>query len=262
MRIALSIAGSDPTGGAGLQADLQVFRAFGVHGAAAPSALTVQEPARVRQVLPVFPSVMLEQLRCLFSALRPDAIKLGMLGSDEVLRAVTLALEGFGAARPPVVIDPVLFASDGTALLERRAWPGLRALFRDAALVTPNLPEAAALSGREAGALNSKRAVEETARALLKSGAQAILIKGGHATEDADDCLAQKTGGDGDGSARDGGDRDGGRGDGGDRDGDGGRGDGDGVKISWLRGERIPGARVHGTGCALAAAVTAGLGPR
>lgn len=225
MRTALSIAGSDPTGGAGLQADLQVFRAFGVHGAAAPSALTIQDGRRVLQALPVFPSVMLEQLRRLFDALRPDAVKLGMLGSDDVLRMVSLALDQLAPNPPPLVIDPVLFASDGTPLLEARARDGLRQLCQRATLLTPNHPEAAELSGCE---IESKRDVEAAARTLLKElGARAVLLTGGHAEGDADDCLVQQAG--------------------------------QRVETRWFEGARIKGEPAHGTGCALAAAITAGL---
>ena len=228
MRTALAISGSDPTGGAGLQLDLQVFRALGVHGAGVPTALTVQDTAKVHEVLPVFPSVVLNQLRRLLADFVPDAIKIGMLGSDDVLRSVALGLEAVesrGAAIPPVVIDPVLAASDGQALLERRAWGSLASLIQRATLVTPNLPEAEALTridvSREAG-------VEEAARYLVEElGAKAALVKGGHREGPADDLLAQ-------------------------------RGPG-GTTLEWLRGERIDAGRVHGTGCALSSAIAAGL---
>ena len=102
MRVALSIAGSDPTGGAGLQADLQVFRALGVHGAGVVTALTVQDTQRVHQVLPAFPSVVLEQLRVLLRDVTPDAVKIGMLATDDVARNVELGLNDLGrpSARP------------------------------------------------------------------------------------------------------------------------------------------------------------------
>jgi hydroxymethylpyrimidine/phosphomethylpyrimidine kinase len=222
MRIALSIAGSDPTGGAGLQLDLQVFRALGVHGAGAVTALTIQDTKRVHRVLPAFPSVVMDQLRVLLADLAPQAIKLGMLASDDVLRSVALALEG---RRAPLVIDPVLAASDGTPLLERRAWPGLVELMRGAALVTPNLPEAEALTGRDA---SSRRGTEAAARCFVaEAGAEAALVKGGHREGAPDDCLALRAG--------------------------------SGVTLRWLPGERLPGPPVHGTGCALSAAITAAL---
>jgi hydroxymethylpyrimidine/phosphomethylpyrimidine kinase len=224
MRIALSVAGSDPTGGAGLQLDLQVFRALGVHGAGVVTALTIQDTKRVHRVLPAFPSVVSDQLRALLADVTPHAVKLGMLATDDVLRAVELGLAG-AEPRPPLVIDPVLHASDGTQLLERRAWGGLVEQMRDAALVTPNLPEAEALSGLD---VSSRRGAEQAARWFVsEAGAEAALVKGGHADGAADDCFARR--------------------------------EGAGVAVSWLPGERIPGAPVHGTGCALSAAIAAGL---
>lgn len=225
MRIALSIAGSDPTGGAGLPLDLQVFRALGVHGTGVVTALTIQDTKKVHRVLPVFPSVVTDQLRALLADVRPHAIKLGMLASDDVLRAVRLGLEAQGDPQPPLVVDPVLRASDGTLLLERRAWPGLLELMRGATLVTPNLPEAEALAGRD---VSSRHGAEEAARWFVAEvGAGAALVKGGHREGAADDCLAVR--------------------------------EGDGVRVLWLPGERLPGPPVHGTGCALSAAITAAL---
>lgn len=225
MRIALSVAGSDPTGGAGLQLDLQVFRALGVHGAGVVTALTVQDTRRVHRVLPAFPSVVSDQLRALLADVTPHAVKLGMLATDDVLRAVALGLAAQGEPRAPLVIDPVLRASDGTPLLERRAWDGLALLMKGAALVTPNLPEAESLSGLD---VSSRRGVEQAARWFVaEAGAEAVLVKGGHAAGAADDCLARRAAG--------------------------------GVALAWLPGERLAGAPVHGTGCALSAAVAARL---
>jgi hydroxymethylpyrimidine kinase/phosphomethylpyrimidine kinase len=225
MRVALSIAGSDPTGGAGLQLDLQVFRALGVHGTGVITALTIQDTKKVHRVLPAFPSVVSDQLRALLADVAPHAIKLGMLASDDVLRAVALGLEAGGRPRPPLVIDPVLRASDGTALLERRAIPGLLDLMRGAALITPNLPEAEELSGLD---VSSRGGAERAARWFVaEAGAEAALLKGGHREGTPDDCLALREGG--------------------------------GVTLHWLAGARIEGAPVHGTGCALSAAIAAEL---
>jgi hydroxymethylpyrimidine/phosphomethylpyrimidine kinase len=223
MRVALSIAGSDPTGGAGLQLDLQVFRALGLHGAGVPTALTIQDSARVHQVLPVFPSVVLEQLRRLLADVRPAVVKIGMLASDDVVRNVALGLSGLDAS-VPFVIDPVLAASDGTPLLERRAWGTLAGLFPRATLLTPNRPEASELSGEDA---SSDAGAERAARALLSRGARAVLVKGGHRPGAPRDLLARTTGA--------------------------------GVRLDWLEGERQPGGPVHGTGCALSSAVAAAL---
>ncbi len=221
-RLALSIAGSDPTGGAGLQQDLQIFRSLGVHGCAIPTALTVQDTSKVHQVLPTFPSVILEQIRALVADLPPHALKLGMLATDDVLRSVEYAL-GDLAPEVPLVIDPILLASDGTPLLEQRAWPGLGRLCARATLVTPNRPEAEALLGREIG---GRQRVEDGARAFVEElGARAALIKGGHAGGDPHDCLAVADEG--------------------------------GTRIRWIEGTRIEVGSVHGTGCALSAAITA-----
>jgi len=228
MHIALAIAGSDPTGGAGLQLDLQVFRSLGVHGAGVVTALTVQDTAKVHQVLPVFPSVVLNQMRRLLDDLLPDAIKIGMLASDDVLRSVTLGLETVearGQTLPPIVIDPVLVASDGEPLLERRAWGSLQGLMARAALVTPNLPEAQALTGID---VSEEAGVEAAARFFVEQlGAGAVLVKGGHREGSPDDLLA--------------------------------RSGSDGTALEWLRGHRIDAGPVHGTGCALSSAITAGL---
>jgi hydroxymethylpyrimidine/phosphomethylpyrimidine kinase len=228
MRIALTIAGSDPTGGAGMQLDLQVFRAFGVHGAGVLTALTIQDTAKVHQVLPVFPSVVLNLIRQLLEDFVPDAIKIGMLATDDVLRSVVLGLESLetrGGSLPPLVIDPVLLASDGQPLLERRAWDSLGSLIARATLVTPNLPEAEALTGID---VSQRTGVEASARFFVEElGAGAALVKGGHREGAPDDLLARSVSG--------------------------------GVTLEWLPGERIDAGRVHGTGCALSSAISAAL---
>ncbi|MCP5066915.1 MAG: bifunctional hydroxymethylpyrimidine kinase/phosphomethylpyrimidine kinase [bacterium] len=222
--IACTVAGSDPTGGAGLQLDLQVFRSLGVHGSAVPTALTTQDTCKVHRVLPTFPSVVLDQLRVLLGDLPPHALKLGMLASDDVVRSVALALESLPGG-VPIVIDPILFASDGTPLLERRAWPMLQELIGRAALVTPNRPEAEALLDCEAG---TRKGAEDAARGFVEElRADAALVKGGHAEGPPDDVLAVR--------------------------------EGDRVHIEWLPGKRIETGPVHGTGCALSAAITAEL---
>jgi hydroxymethylpyrimidine/phosphomethylpyrimidine kinase len=228
MRVALSIAGSDPTGGAGLQADLQVFRALGVHGAGVITALTVQDTSKVHDVLPAFPNVVLEQIRKLLADFTPDAVKLGMLASDDVARMVELGLRDLGSSptdRPPIVIDPVLAASDGTPLLERRALGILQDLVGLAALVTPNLSEAETLTGCDASTEEGAEAAAATLVANL--GAGAALVKGGHRDGPPNDLLAERSGG--------------------------------AVSLTWLEGQRIEGGPVHGTGCALAAAIAAEL---
>ena len=231
MLSALSIAGSDPTGGAGLQADLQVFAALGIHGGAVPTALTTQDGRRVHQVLPVFPSALLETLRMTLDAIRPAAIKIGMLGTDDVVRNTLLALAPLPDT--PVVIDPVLAASDGSPLLERRAYPALRNLAFRRSLLTPNWPEAEILTG---ASLPRLRDGEAAARELLEDlELDGVLLKGGHLDGDASDLLVLRERASGE-DAKNG-----------------------KVTTEWLPGERIPGEPVHGTGCALSAAITAHL---
>ena len=212
--IALTIAGSDPTGGAGLQLDLQVFALHGVHGMAVPTALTVQTTQGVKKTNPVFPSVVAEQITALLLDVRPGALKLGMLGTDDIVLSVSNALARWDVPR---VVDPVFRASDGTFLLEQRALGNLvERLIHGAALVTPNIPEAEALTGET----NPERA----APLFLEMGAQAVLVKGGHAAGAPDDYLATQ----------------------------------DGTKL-WIRGTRSDVGPVHGTGCALSAAIAARL---
>ncbi len=226
MKTVLAISGSDPTGGAGLQADLQVIRHLGCHGMGVLSALTVQDTTKVHSVLPVFPSVVLDQLRCLMSDIVPDAVKIGMLASDDVVRNTTLALASLDDD-VPIVIDPILFASDGTALLERRAWAALLDLFPRTTLVTPNLGEAETLSGED---VSSRRGCERAARVFIEEfGCRGVLIKGGHREGAPDDLLTLRQG--------------------------------EEITLRWLEGERIegPGPSVHGTGCALSTAIAAQL---
>ncbi|MAG30058.1 MAG: bifunctional hydroxymethylpyrimidine kinase/phosphomethylpyrimidine kinase [Deltaproteobacteria bacterium] len=228
MQSVLSIAGSDPTGGAGLQADLQVFRSLGVHGGAVPTALTIQDGLRVQQVLPVFPSVLLEQLRTTLDALRPSAIKIGMLATDDGVRNVLLGLAM--AEGTPVVIDPVLAASDGTPLLEKRAYGALRDLIFRRSLLTPNWPEMEILVD---ASLDRRRDAEAAGRELVADlELSGILLKGGHRDRDADDLLVTRSGRSTESAE---------------------------IQCEWLPGERLPGPPAHGTGCALSAAIAAGL---
>ncbi len=224
MQVALAIAGSDPTGGAGLQADVQVFRALGVHGTGVLTALTVQDSGRVQQVLPVFPTVVLDQLRVLLADIPPQAVKLGMLATDDVARNVEW---GLATVPPelPLVIDPVLAASDGTPLLEPRAIPSLERLIGRATLVTPNLPEAQQLTDCDVG---TQEGVEAAGCALVSGlGARAALVTGGRTEGPPDDLLVVREGGS--------------------------------QVLTWLAGQRREVGPVHGTGCTLSSAVTAYL---
>ena len=205
-----------------------MFRSLGVHGAGVVTALTVQDTVKVHQVLPAFPSVVLAQLRVLLADLRPNAVKIGMLATDDVAINVELglgALDANGDIPVPIVIDPVLAASDGTSLLERRAWGTLERLIGRAALVTPNLPEAEALTGCD---VSTDEGTEAAACALVSNlGAGAALVTGGHREGPPHDLLVVREGGS--------------------------------QTLHWLEGERIDTGPVHGTGCALSSAIAAYL---
>jgi hydroxymethylpyrimidine/phosphomethylpyrimidine kinase len=177
---ALSIAGSDSGGGAGIQADLKAFARCGVHGATAITAITVQNTAEVRAVYPVPPNVIVDQVAAVAEDIGVDAVKVGMLGNSETIEAVAAALAHIGDA--PVVIDPVMVAESGAALLEDDAKLALRdVLLPLATVITPNVPEALVLSGAPDGT-----GVEELARRLHALGPANVVITGGHREEATD----------------------------------------------------------------------------
>jgi hydroxymethylpyrimidine/phosphomethylpyrimidine kinase len=177
--VALTIAGSDSGGGAGIQADLKTFAALGVHGASAIACLTAQNPRRVLGVEPASPKMLRQQIQAVFEELRPAAVKTGMLFSAENVRIVA---EYFGAraARPrvPLIVDPVLISTSGARLLEPAAIKILKEkLLPLATLVTPNLDEAEILTGRK---ISSVEAMREAAREIHSRFGCAVLVKGGH----------------------------------------------------------------------------------
>jgi len=217
--VALTIAGSDSGGGAGIQADLKTFHAFGVFGTSAITAITAQNTVEVSVVHPVPARVVRAQIDAVVSDLRPAAVKTGMLVAVELVRTVAEALSHHGLDR--FVLDPVMVATTGERLLEEDAETALRdELVPLAALVTPNLHEASILTGLEVSTVDGMRAA---ARALVEMGAGAALLKGGHLEGDPVDLLW-------DGSA----------------------------ERVW-RKRRLDTRHTHGTGCTLSAAVAAGL---
>jgi hydroxymethylpyrimidine/phosphomethylpyrimidine kinase len=218
--IALTIAGSDSGGGAGIQADLKTFHAFGVFGTSAVTAITAQNTLGVRAVHPIPEVVVRAQIDAVAEDLRPDAVKTGMLATRALVVAVAGALRAHNL--PSYVLDPVMVASSGDRLLDREAESALVAsLFPLAALVTPNLHEAAILSGLEVRGIDGMR---RAARALVDLGARAALVKGGHLdSEEAVDVLW------------------------------------DGHEERLWRRPRLQTRSTHGTGCTLSAGVAAGL---
>jgi hydroxymethylpyrimidine/phosphomethylpyrimidine kinase len=174
---ALTIAGSDSGGGAGIQADLKTFQAFGVHGLSAITALTAQNTRAVTAVHATPPAMIEAQLDALFDDFSIPAAKTGMLGDARTIRAVVRALSR-QKPRPALVVDPVMISTSGAALLDPRAVDALRDLLLPrACLVTPNIPEAQALTGRT---IRRAADFDRVASDLLEAGATAVLIKGGH----------------------------------------------------------------------------------
>jgi hydroxymethylpyrimidine/phosphomethylpyrimidine kinase len=185
--VCLSIAGSDSGGGAGIQADLKAFARCGVHGTTAITALTAQNTVGVELVTPVAPEMIVAQVRAVASDLGVDAVKVGMLADETTIDAVLEGLDLAGDA--PVVVDPVMIAESGASLLEPSAKAALieRVLPR-ARVVTPNVPEARALSGLGEGASS-----RELGEAILAHGPGAVIVTGGHA-EDGADVLVDRNG--------------------------------------------------------------------
>ncbi|MBY4678844.1 bifunctional hydroxymethylpyrimidine kinase/phosphomethylpyrimidine kinase [Marinobacterium arenosum] len=218
--IALTIAGSDSGGGAGIQADLKTFSALGAYGASVISALTAQNTREVRAIQPVPVEMIQAQLDAVFDDLDVSAIKTGMLGDAGTVAVVARSL----AARPsrPLVIDPVMIAKSGDALLQQSAVEVLKSeLLPQATLLTPNLPEAAVLLGcDESGSLAE---MHQQVRALHALGSQAVLLKGGH-LNDAEQSIDLFF---------------------------------DGRNCIELAAARLPTNNTHGTGCTLASAICA-----
>lgn len=225
---ALTIAGSDSGGGAGIQADLKTFSANGCYGMSVITALTAQNTLGVRSVFAVPTGMVNDQLEAVLSDIGADAIKIGMLFSPELIHTVAEGLRQW-AATVPVVLDPVMVAQSGDPLLKEEAVAALKEeLIPLARLITPNLPEAAVLLGR---AIAGKAAMEEATRELAALGCANVLVKGGHLEENREE----------DGSSDDllylGAEQ----------------------RLIRLSGERIPTRNNHGTGCTLSSAIAAGL---
>lgn len=175
-RVALTIAGSDSGGGAGIQADLKTFQAFGVFGTSAITAITAQNTLGVRAVQKIEPDVVAEQIRAVAEDLEPQAAKTGMLADAPIIETVAATLAEVGLTQ--LVLDPVMVAKSGDPLLQNDAVGALTThLLPLADIVTPNLPEAAILAGRSVETVEDMKAAAE---AILDKGAGSILLKGGH----------------------------------------------------------------------------------
>lgn len=173
---ALTIAGSDPSGGAGMEADMKTMSALGVYATAAITAITVQNTLGVTESFPVPPHIIRGQIEAVIDDIHPAAVKIGMLGDRDTSLAVADALDG---VRLPIVLDPVMISTSGHSLANEEAVEIMRQrLIPKAALVTPNLPEAAVLAEME---IHSPADMKEAAERILRNGAKAVLVKGGHA---------------------------------------------------------------------------------
>ena len=218
LAVALSIAGSDPTGGAGIQADLKTFHQFNVYGEAIPTLITVQNSVSLSRVEVLDAALVRQQLEALLEDMPPSAAKTGALGSAEIVRVLASAAANFSF---PLVVDPVMVSKHGHLLLAEDAVQAVREeLLPLARLVTPNIPEAEAISGI---AIRSDSGLRRAACRMREMGARAVLIKGGHREGDATDLLC------------------------------------DGVEWHEFRAPRLETRHTHGTGCTYSAAITAGL---
>lgn len=188
MKAVLAIAGLDSSGGAGLAQDVATISGMGLHPKVAATAVTAQSLAAVHVVTPLPPELVQQQIRAAFEDLVPSAVKIGMLGTQEIAAVAVKMLRQVGAQN--IVVDPVLAATSGTLLLEEDAEEGLFSLFRLATLITPNVPEAEKLLGHE---IASRNGMVAAAAELQHRFGCAVLLKGGHLGL-ADDCLAEEDG--------------------------------------------------------------------
>ena len=219
MKTALTIAGSDSSGGAGIQADLKTMTANGVYAMSAITALTAQNTTGVTDILESTPRFLSEQLDAIFTDIFPDAVKIGMVSSAELIAVIAAKLKEYKAEN--IVVDPVMVATSGAKLLRSDAVEALcRELLPLAAVLTPNIPEAEILSGM---AITDAAGMEAAARLISEKYGCAVLCKGGHKVNDADDLLWREGAG------------------------------------KWFHGKRIDNPNTHGTGCTLSSAIASNL---
>ena len=219
MKTALTIAGSDSSGGAGIQADIKTMTANGVFAMSAVTALTAQNTTGVTGIMEVSPEFLKEQIDCIFTDIRPDAVKIGMVSSAELIRAIAEKLKEYQAEN--IVVDPVMVATSGAKLISDDAIGTLKeALLPMADILTPNIPEAEVLSGME---VKTEEDMVKAAEKISRTYHCAVLLKGGHQLNDANDLLCR------------------------------------GEEHRWFYGKRIDNPNTHGTGCTLSSAIASNL---
>ncbi|MFC5463655.1 bifunctional hydroxymethylpyrimidine kinase/phosphomethylpyrimidine kinase [Lederbergia graminis] len=219
MRTALTIAGSDSGGGAGIQADLKTFSAHHVFGMSVITAITAQNTVEVRSVQNIDLTIIRDQIAAVFEDIEVHAVKIGMLSTPEIVETVALNLERYQPSH--IVLDPVMISKGGHHLLEENAVQKLISdLIPLATIITPNIPEAEVLASME---IHNEEDMYEASKIIHNKGASSVLLKGGHLEGDANDLYF------------------------------------DGKDFSWFKGKRIPTKNVHGTGCTLSSAIAANL---
>lgn len=219
LKTALSIAGSDCSGGAGIQADMKTMTANGVFAMTAITALTAQNTMGVSSIMEVTPRFLKQQIDAIFEDIRPDAVKIGMVSSSALIETIAERLEFYGAKN--IIVDPVMVATSGSALIETDAIITMKEkLFPLTCLVTPNIPEAEILSGIT---IKSEDDMISAAKIINEKHNCAVLLKGGHSVNDANDLLYCEG------------------------------------KSQWFCGKRINNPNTHGTGCTLSSAIAANM---
>ena len=214
-----AIAGSDSCGGAGIQADIKTMTVNGVYAMSAVTALTAQNTTGVTSIMEATPEFLGDQLDAIFTDIFPDAVKIGMVSSKELIRVIAEKLKQYGAEQ--IVLDPVMVATSGAKLISDDAVEALKSeLIPLASVITPNIPEAEVLSGMK---ITSPEAMEAAAEKIWREFGCAVLMKGGHQQNDANDYLYGDEGG------------------------------------TWFYGKRIDNPNTHGTGCTLSSAIAANL---
>ena len=219
MKTALSIAGRDSCGGAGIQADMKTMTMNGVYAMSAITALTAQNTTGVRSILEATPEFLKDQIDAVFEDIRPDAVKIGMVSSAELIKVIAERLAYYKAEN--IVVDPVMVATSGSALMKTDAVSVLtRELLPLATLVTPNIPEAEVLSEQT---VHTREDMERVAKIIGDTYGCAVLLKGGHSINDANDLLYANG------------------------------------NYQWFSGKRINNPNTHGTGCTLSSAIASNL---
>lgn len=219
MKTALTIAGSDSGGGAGIQADLKAFSANGVYGMSVITAVTAQNTMEVRSVQNIDSVIIKEQIEAVFDDLPVDAVKIGMLSSVEIIEVVAQTLKKY---KPNfIVVDPVMVSKGGHHLLQKDAIFSLKeTIFPIATIITPNIPEAEVITNQK---IQNEQDMEKACLSIYSLGVKAVLLKGGHLDGDPNDLFF------------------------------------DGFNFCWIKGKRIHTKNTHGTGCTLSSAITANL---